>query len=402
MSLLPFDEALARVLDGAEPGPVEEVALADALERVLAEDLRASLTQPPFPSSAMDGFAVRSGDGLTPGRTLHLIGESAAGHGFAGPVGPGQTVRIFTGAPVPDGADMILIQEHARIQGDEVHVTEAQDPGSRFIRPAGVDFRQGDVLVQAGTMLTPRHLLVVATNNCATLAVRRRPKVAILATGDELVELGGVLGPGQIVSSVPAALAALVSRFGGTPVPLGIARDTKGDLSAKVDAAAGADVLVTIGGASVGDHDLVGSVLADHGIELAFWKVAMRPGKPLMSGRLGSMRVLGVPGNPVSALICSRVFLAPLLARLTGRRDPSFGSLSLPLTCALEANAGRKHFMRARYDKTADGAQGVTATASQDSSLTATLARAECLIVREPHAPAAAAGTAVEVLPLDF
>ena len=227
MSLLPFAEALARVLDGAEPVAVEEVSLEAALGRVLAEDIRARLTQPPFPSSAMDGFAVRSGDDLTPGRTLRLIGESAAGHGFSGSVGPGETVRIFTGAPVPDGADMILIQEHARIEGDQVLVTEAQDPGSRFIRPAGVDFRDGDVLVDAGVMLTPRHLLVAATNNCASVPVRARPKVAILATGDELVELGGELGPGQIVSSVPAALAALVSRFGGTPVSLGIARATR-------------------------------------------------------------------------------------------------------------------------------------------------------------------------------
>lgn len=402
MSLLPFDEALTRVLDGVEPGAIEEVRLQDALGRVLAQDVRARLTQPPFPSSAMDGFAVRSGDDLTAGRTLRLIGESAAGHGFSGSVGPGQAVRIFTGAPVPGGADMILIQEHARIEGEQVHITEAQDPGSRFIRPAGVDFRQGDVLLEAGVMLTPRHLLVAATNNCASVPVRTRPKVAILATGDELIELGGALGPGQIVSSVPAALAALVSRFGGTPVSLGIARDTRDDLRAKIDAAEGADVLVTIGGASVGDHDLVGTVLADRGIELAFWKIAMRPGKPLMSGRLGSMRVLGLPGNPVSALICSRVFLAPLLARLTGRRDLSFGAGALPLTQALEANGGRKHFMRARYERTADGARGVAAALSQDSSLTATLAKAECLIVREPHAPAAPPGTAVEVLPLDF
>jgi molybdopterin molybdotransferase len=309
-------------------------------------------------------------------------------------------VRIFTGAPVPAGADAVVIQENTRRAGDAVEIVEgAPDPA--HIRRRGGDFRQGETLLAAGRRLGARDLTLAAAMGHATLPVRRRPRVAILATGDELVEPGIIPAEGQIVSSNPYGVAALVSAAGGEARLLGIARDDRAELGRKIAAAGDADVLVTIGGASVGDHDLVAPALEAAGTALDFWKIAMRPGKPMMFGRRGRQRVLGLPGNPVSALICARVFLIPLLAEMLGRREDEQRTLTATLATPLAANGPRQHYVRARL-RVGAGRPTVTALADQDSSLMAPLAAADCLIVRPAEAPPLAAGGEVDVLLLDF
>ncbi|MGE5267932.1 MAG: gephyrin-like molybdotransferase Glp, partial [Deltaproteobacteria bacterium] len=313
--MLPVDEALRRILESVSPTDSQRVSLSEAAHRVLAEDVRATLTQPPFDASAMDGYAVRAADVAHLPATLNLIGEARAGKGFDGAVTQGSCVRIFTGAPVPAGADAIVIQENTKSEGSSVTVVDGQ-PDPAHLRPRGGDFAEGQVLLPSGRRLDARAILLAAAMGHGTLAVRRRPVIAVLATGDELVEPGERPGPDQIVSSNPYGLAAMIAAAGGVPRLLGIARDTPAALDGKLDAAADADVLVTTGGASVGDHDLVGPVLTARGMTPGFWKIAMRPGKPLLFGRLGEQRVLGLPGNPVAALICGRVFLVPLIDRL--------------------------------------------------------------------------------------
>jgi molybdopterin molybdotransferase len=330
--------------------------------------------------------------------TLSLIGESAAGAGFKGRVGPGQTVRIFTGAPLPDGADTIAIQEDVEETGETVLIKEAA-PG-RHIRPHGQDFQKNEVLMRKGTLLGARGLMLAASMNHAELPVVRRPKVAILATGDEVVPPGSVLEPDQIVSSVPYGLAALIERHGGEAIKLGIAEDNVESLVTLARAGAGADILVTIGGASVGARDLVGSALAGEGLTLDFAKIAMRPGKPMFSGRLGTQRLLGLPGNPVSAFICSRVFLVPMLERLLGVSAPGTPTPEAVLGETVEANGLRAHYMRAVSTWQEDGTRVVRPLTSQDSSLVAAFTRADCLILRQPHAPALESGAAVKIIPL--
>jgi molybdopterin molybdotransferase len=395
-ALLPVETALARILESAEPLDRESVPLAAAPGRVLAKAVAARLTQPPFNASAMDGYAVRAADAATPGARLTLIGQSAAGHAFEGSVAPGQAVRIFTGAPVPDGADAVLIQENATHDGDSVRVDEPVRQGQN-VRPAGFDFKTGETVIGAGALVSPRHIALAAASGRASLEVVRRPKVAILATGDELVLPGMTPAPSQIVSSTPPALAAMVSAAGGAPGFLGIAKDTLEDLRRHLANALDADIVVTIGGASVGDHDLVHKALADRGVTLDFWKIAMRPGKPMMFGRKGMQRFIGLPGNPVSALICAEVFLMPLVRRLAGRAEAG-RMRAVALGSAIEANGPRKHFMRAKLGCAADGTETVTPLSSQDSSLLFTLATADALIVREPDAPAAKAGEEVDVM----
>jgi molybdopterin molybdotransferase len=398
MALLSVAEALARVTDGVDPLEAERVPLTDALGRVLAEDLAAGLTQPPFDASAMDGYAVRAVDVAALPARLTVIGEAAAGCGFSGNVGAGEAVRIFTGAPVPKGADTIVIQENTVAADGMVTVTEAA-PG-RHIRPRGQDFAEGDVLLHLGTRLGPRELMLAAAMNHADVPVTRRPKVAILSTGDEVVPPGSALGPDQIVGSVSYGLGALVEAEGGKAISLGIAKDTPESLITLTRTAAGADILVTIGGASVGERDLVASALRAEGLELDFWKVAMRPGKPLMYGRLGSQRVLGVPGNPVAALICGIVFLVPMLHRLLGLREGADGFEEALLGEALEANGPRQHYLRATLRHGPEGKRVVAALPAQDSSLMADFARADCLIVRPPMAPALEKGDRVTIIPL--
>jgi molybdopterin molybdotransferase len=399
MALLSVAKALERVTKGLTPLETERVALDRGRSRVLAEDLAARLTQPPFDASAMDGYAVRAQDVATLPVKLKLVGQAAAGSGFEGRVGRGEAVRIFTGAPVPDGADAIVIQEHGEEASGLVVVKEAAE--SRYIRPRGQDFAEGEVLLMAGTRLGPRELMLAAAMNHVELPVRRKPKVAILATGDEVVAPGSELAPDQIVSSVPLGVAALVETHGGEAMSLGIAKDERESIVTLARAGKGADILLTIGGASVGERDLVAAALKSEGLDLDFWKIAMRPGKPMLYGRMGHQRVLGVPGNPVSALICAHIFLLPMMARMLGLADVAHPEPQAALGEEIEANGVREHYMRAVSEWQEDGTRVVRPLPSQDSSLVAALVRADCLIVRAPHAPALPAGAKVRIVPLD-
>ncbi len=397
---LSVTEALARILDNVEALGAERVPIGDAHGRVLATPLSAGHTQPPFDASAMDGYAVRGEDIASIPARLRVIGESAAGRGYRGTVGTGEAVRIFTGAPVPDAADTIVIQENTSREGDIVTVGPGElDP--TYIRRRGFDFKQGQTLLEAGRVLNAREIMLAASMGHGEVSVRRRPRVALLATGDELVLPGTPPGPDQIVCSNPFGISALVAGAGGVAHFAGIARDTRESLNAKLDSVRDADIVVTIGGASVGDHDLVGPVLGQRGMKLDFWNIAMRPGKPLMFGKLAGQRVMGVPGNPVSSMICARVFLVPLIRRLLGVTDHGFATRSAMLTVDMPANGPRQHYARAIVE-TSNGGETVRPVSSQDSSLIAALARSNALIVQAPHAPKTSAGTIVEVLLLDF
>ncbi len=397
--MLSVAEALARVTEGLEPLKSETVALEEAAGRVLAGHLVALVTQPPFDASAMDGYAVRAADlGALPA-SLKLAGTSVAGKAFKGCVDKGEAVRIFTGAPVPRGADTIVLQEDAEEVSGTVVVKDAA--AGRHIRPRGQDFTEEEALLTAGTRLGPRHLMIAAAMNHAEIAVRRKPKVAILATGDELVLPGAAPGPDQIVSSIPYGLAALVERHGGEAMRLGIAKDEAESLVTLARSGSAANILVTIGGASVGERDLVASVLRAEGLEVDFWKVAMRPGKPVFYGRLGTQPVLGLPGNPVSAYVTALIFLVPMLHRLLGLEAPARRSEEGILLEALEANGPRTHYLRAVSNWTPGGERRVAPFPSQDSSLLLALTITDCFIVREPHEPALPAGARVRVLPFE-
>lgn len=401
MALMPVSDALAAVLADAEPLAEEIVALDQAYHRVLARDLAARRTQPPEAMSAMDGYAVRAADAATIDSRLTVTGEVAAGRPFAGTVGPGEAVRIFTGGVIPDGADAVVIQEDTVADGSGVTIKEAAIPG-RHIRRAGVDFAEGDVLLRKGTRLTERDLALAAAMNHPHLAVCRRPKVAILATGDELVTPGTAPGPGQIVYSNGYALHALARSEGAETIDLGIASDTLESTSAGIRRARerGADILVTTGGASVGDHDLVQQALRDEGIAMAFWKIAIRPGKPMMHGRLDAMRVIGLPGNPVSSYVCAFLFMVPLIRALSGRSNIRHQRERAVLGRDLGANDQREDYLRARLELREDGTLVAVPVNHQDSSLLANLAAAQVLLVRAPFAPKAEAGTPCEVLRL--
>jgi len=399
MAPLSVAEALARVTEGLAPLEAERVDLKEASGRVLAEDVSALMTQPPFDASAMDGYAVRAADVAALPVTLKLVGESAAGAGYRGKLQSGEAVRIFTGAPIPEGANLVVIQENTETSPHSVTI---KDIASRpHIRPRGQDFKKGDVPLTAGTTLGPRELTLAAAMNHADLPVRRRPVVAILATGNEVAPPGTELAADQIVSSVPYGLAAIVARHGGEALPLGIAKDDQKSIVTLAQTGKAADILVTIGGASIGEYDLVAGALQSAGLELDFWKIAMRPGKPLFFGRMKNQRVLGVPGNPVSALICAYVFLVPMLDKLLGARQEKHPEPEAILGEALPANGARAHYMRAVSDWRSDGARVVTPLPSQDSSLMAAFVRADCLIVRPPSAPALPAGARVAILPLE-
>lgn len=397
--MIPVAEALARVTAGVRPVAAEQVALGDALGRVLAEDVAARLSHPPAAVSSMDGYAVRAADVATVPAKLTLIGESAAGAGFKGKVGARECVRIFTGAPLPEGTDAVVIQEDANADGATVTMNERATPG-QWVRPAGLDFTAGQVLLKAGRVLSARDIGLAAAMNVPWLRVRRRPRVAIIATGDEVVMPGDPVGPDQIVSSNSVALAAYVKALGGEPINLGIARDTAESLKALVAGVKGADLLVTSGGASVGDYDLIRSVLGQEGLEITFYKIAMRPGKPLIFGRLGETPMLGLPGNPVSAGVCSVIFLKPAMEVMLGidRRDgPAPTAL---LGRDLGANDKREDYLRATLSVETDGQLVATPFDKQDSSMMAFLAQADCLVVRPPFAPPAKKGERVRIVPL--
>jgi molybdopterin molybdotransferase len=401
VALLPVAEALARVLDGVAPLPAEQVGVADAHGRVLADDLAALRTQPPDAMSAMDGYAARAADVAAVPARLRVIGEVAAGRPFDGTVGAGEAARIFTGGVLPGGADTIVIQENTRREGSCIVVTATSSVG-RHIRARGLDFAAGDVLLPAGRRLRDRDVALAAAMNHATVAVRRVPRVALLATGDELVTPGTTPAPGQIVYSNGFALAALARAEGADVIDLGVVPDRVDATVAAIDAAtrADADVLVTTGGASVGDYDLVQQSLASRGMALSFWKVAMRPGRPMMHGVLGRMRVLGLPGNPVSAYVCGYLFLVPLIRRLLGRPDVEASTQSAVLGRDLPENDERADYLRAALTQ---GPDGLVATPFeiQDSSMLALLAKADCLVIREPFAPPARAGSPCRIVKLD-
>jgi molybdopterin molybdotransferase len=401
--MISVDEARARILADFRPTPAEIVALAEAWNRVTAAPVVARLTQPPADVSAMDGYALRATDG-TLHATLRVIGAAPAGHPFDGSVGPGQTVRLFTGSVVPAGADAILLQEDATRDGDTVRINEAVTSG-RHIRRAGQDFARGDTVVPAGRRITARDVGLAAAANHPWLSVHRRPRIAILATGDEIAMPGEPIPPGGIVSSNSHALAALVRAGGGVPTVLPIAADTNEAVAAVADAVAGSDLLVTTGGASVGDHDLVISGLQSRGMVVDFWQIAMRPGKPLLFGRLapqdGGVPVLGLPGNPVSAMVCSILFLLPALARLSGLPAAPPPTITALLGKAVGANDHRADHLRATTTTDAAGRLVVTPFPVQDSAMLRRLALADALILRPPHAPALPEGAEVSVVLLD-
>lgn len=397
--MISVEEARRRILDGFAPLPAEQVSLANALGRVLVHDIASRRTQPPSAVSAMDGYAVRAGDVADAPVALQIIGQAPAGGAYGGIVGAGECVRIFTGGPVPRGADAIVIQEDTDADGDRVTV-KAAVPEGHYIRPAGLDFSAGEICLKAGRILSARDIGLAAAMNVPWLMVHRRPRVAILATGDEVVMPGDPLGPNQIVSSNGLSLGAFVQARGGTPVQLGIAPDNRDALAAMAAGARGADLLVTTGGVSVGEHDLVHSVLSEAGLELDFWRIAMRPGKPLLFGRIGDTPVLGLPGNPVSSLICAIVFMVPALDRMQGVATAARPRHTVRLAVPLRQNDEREDYLRATLSYDSGGEPRVTPFSRQDSSMVSRLAQADCLIVRAPHAPPADAGETVEILPL--
>jgi molybdopterin molybdotransferase len=399
VALMPVAEALSRVLADAEPLPAHCAPLADAHGRVLAADVEALRTQPPADVSAMDGYAVRAIDVARIPARLRVVGEVAAGHPFTGIVGAGEAARIFTGGLLPPGSDTIVIQEHAGREGDIIVVTGSATKG-KHVRREGLDFRRGALLLTKGRLLCDRDLALAAAMNHPRLSVHRRPRLAVLATGDELVMPGSSPATGEIVYSNGYATMAMARREGCEVIDLGIAPDRLQETVEAVRRAKdqGADILATSGGASVGDYDLVRNALADEGLALSFWKVALRPGRPMLHGRLGAMHVLGMPGNPVSAYVCSLLFLIPLIRRLAGRSDLEPVLETAILGCDLPANDERADYLRARLTPNPAGIPIATPAAVQDSSMLTPLAGADCLLVREPHAPAAKAGETCSII----
>ena len=410
MGLLAVEEAKARILQGAKLSDIENVAVNEAAGRVLGENLAAKRHQPPFAASAMDGYALRAEDIKQVPARLQIIGEAPAGRQFAGQVASGQAVRIFTGAPVPQGADTVIMQENTSVKAitdisqsgeNAVVIIEQSANIGNFIRPAGLDFKKGDMVLPANTSLNARNAGLCAAMNYGSVPVRKKPTVAILATGDELVAPGEELRDDQIVSSNSTALAAAISAFGGEPIDLGIVGDDLEKVEQAIEKAAHADILLTIGGASVGDHDLIGPAFANLGIKLDFWKIAMRPGKPLIFAKREQQAILGLPGNPVSSLVCARIYLKPLIEKMLGlvnKDDIGKAQLAAPLP----ANDLRQDYIRATLCRDDTGQLMATPFPLQDSSMQLAFARSDALIIRPPHAPEADKGDTVSFLPVDF
>jgi molybdopterin molybdotransferase len=396
--MIPVTEALAHICALMAATGTEIVPLNDGIGRALAEPVLSTRDQPPFPASAMDGYAVRAADAIA-GARLRVVAHVPAGRSWPGTLGPGEAVRLFTGSPIPAGADTVLIQEDAQADSGSVTVVEAPAPGLH-IRPRGNDFTAG-ARFHPKRRLTPEDLALIAAMNVTAVAVRRRPVIALIPTGDELVEPGQSPGPDQIVASTHVGLAALLAAHGADVRPMPIARDSEAALRAALDGAAspalGADLIVTLGGASVGEHDFVGRVVGADA--LSFYKVAMRPGKPLMAGRYRGIPLVGLPGNPVSAMVCGHVFLRPALDALLGLEPRPLGRLGATLAAPLPAGGPREHYMRARLER---GTNGMTIApfTSQDSARLTGLAEADALLVQPPHTPALPAGAAVTFVPL--
>ena len=396
--MISVEEALSRLLAPLEKLPPEQISVVDGLGRVLAEDVAARRTQPPFAVSAMDGYAVRAEDLAAVPVELRIVAEVPAGAGFGGHVGARESARIFTGAPLPAGTDTIVIQEDTQRDGDRVKVREGA-PRGRYVRREGLDFSEGEVLLRAGRRLTARDIGLLAAMNRPWLFVHRRPRIGILSTGDEIVMPGDPIGPHQIVSSNSLALAAFVATCGGIPVSVGNAPDDPAALRQVAAATRGVDLLVTTGGASVGEHDLVRDALAADGLELDFWQIAMRPGKPLMVGRYQGTPMVGLPGNPVSTMVCALLFLRPALDRLSGAPTVEEAAPTARLGVALPKNDRRQDYLRSRLARAADGALEVFPYEVQDSSMMRLLSAADCLVVRPPHAAPIGAGATVPIVP---
>ncbi|QMV02246.1 molybdopterin molybdenumtransferase MoeA [Devosia sp. D6-9] len=400
MSLLPVETALAKIFERIPAPQPEIVALPEANGRVLLEPLLARHNQPPFNASAMDGYAVRAEDFAEGANTsVRLVGTSQAGSAYSGALNSGEAVRIFTGAPVPDGANCVMMQEVATVTEGRVSFSELPKAG-KSIRPMGYDFADGEALLAPGTRLTPYSLALAAAANAPTLTVARRPTIAVLSTGDELVLPGATLAPSQIVASNAFGLVPLLSPFAQTVTDHGIAQDDFSDLRGKLEAALEADIVVTSGGASVGDHDIVQDVLKDLGVEIDFWRINMRPGKPLMFGTRGKSLIFGLPGNPVSAMVTATVFLLPALRRWLGEDEPLGPRLVLPLAEPLPPNTARRHFQRGTIETIDSGATRVRPISETDSGHTSSLARAHALIIQPENDPGQPAGALVEVIPL--
>jgi molybdopterin molybdotransferase len=394
--MTPVKEALSRVLADMKRLSGETVPLQKAHGRVLAEDACATISYPPADQSSMDGYAVIALDTTNAPVSLRQIGISQAGDGFDGTVSSGETVRIFTGAPLPAGADASVMQENTTADGDQITINEGVGAGN-FIRLKGMDFNKGDCLLSAGTRITARGLGLLASANVAQVSVVRKPKIAYLATGDELVMPGETIGTDQIVSSNSVALEAYIKAFGGEPYSLGIARDTPESMREALGRIDDSDLLVTIGGASVGDYDLVRTVLGEEGLEMNFYRVAMRPGKPLIFGRIGGIPLLGLPGNPVSAGITSLLFLRPAIERMLGQEPSTEMIMQAKLGCDLKENDKRQDYLRAELSRDTEGNLIATPFLKQDSAMMANFTLAECLVIRSPNAPAAKAGDQVDV-----
>jgi molybdopterin molybdotransferase len=401
-TMISVEEALTRIVGAMNLLPSEVISLGDCDGRVLAEDVEARLTQPPFDISAMDGYAVHGADVGAALTTLTQIGEVAAGGAFETDIPRGSCVRIFTGGRVPDSVDTVIMQENVEAKDDQITILKAATPRQN-VRDAGTDFRAGEVTLHTGKRLNARDISLLAAMNVPSVAVARKPKVAILATGDELVRPGDPLGPNQIVGSNSYGLAAFVRKWGGEPVDIGIAKDTEEDLLRIAGGTKGCDFLVTLGGASVGDHDLIQKVLAKDGLEVEFWKIAMKPGKPLIFGSYGAMPMIGLPGNPVSALVCAFLYLKPALLAMQGLKGAKTVNVlqSAILAQDLKANGPRQDHMRARIEPNSDGEAVAHPFSQQDSSQLLNFANADCLIVRPPNAVAASKGERVQIIRLD-
>jgi len=401
MALMPVEEARDRILKGVKPLPPQSVALEKALGRVLATPVKALRDQPPFEGSAMDGYAVIAADVAETPAELKLIGTSAAGRGFRGKLTAGQCVRIFTGAPMPRGANAVVIQENVEVI-DKARISVLQPvKAEQNVRGAGLDFRRGDALLPAGIRLNARDIGLAAAANAAELKLRRRPVVAIIATGDELVLPGMKPSADQIVSSNSHAIAAMARHLGAEVINFGIVPDNLKATERAIGRAAKADILLTTGGASVGDHDYVQEALKNSGVKIDFWKIAMRPGKPFMYGRRKGQHVLGLPGNPVSALVCARLFLKPLIDAMLGL-PVSDDLVEARLGAPMKENDTRQDYVRATLSEAPDGSRTVTPFSRQDSSMQRTFREADALIVRPPHAPAASEHDVVKIIRLGF
>ncbi len=399
--MLSVKDAQDNILKDLAALAAEQIPLTEAIGRVLAEDLIARRTQPPSDVSAMDGYALRAEDVVNTPVTLKLVGAAPAGGSYDAEVNAGEAVRIFTGGPVPKGANCVIMQENAeRLSDLEVSIVEGASAGN-FIRAAGLDFSEGEILLQKGRLLTARDVALAAAMNRPWLMVHKKPRVAILATGDEVVMPGDSIGPNQVVSSNSLGLAAAIKTLGGEPILLGVAKDTPESLRNMVQGASSADLLITTGGASVGEHDLIRSVLGESGLDISFYKIAMRPGKPLIFGRLNGTPMLGLPGNPVSTLVCSIIFMAPALAKLQGLPADSFHTTSKAvLGCDLSKNDQRQDYLRSVIETSNQGQLIATPYSKQDSSMLARLAKAQALVIRAPFAPEAKKGDIVDIMNL--